>query len=194
MSQLGNTVGSLTEIQSAIILGSVLGDGYLSCKTNAYLKIGHSLKQKQYVDWKYSFLSPLVHLPPTAYKGNGERVGYRFWTKSLPELTRFYQLFYGKTNSKHIPDSLLLSPLALAVWFMDDGAQNRKSVYLNTQQFTFENQMKLLQVLESQFGLKGSLNKDKKYFRIRLYQESAQKLPSLIKPLMPSCMHYKLPL
>lgn len=185
-------MGSLTEEQESLILGCLLGDGYLSCKTNAYLKIGHSIKQKEYVDWKYSYLSSFVIQPPTVYLGNAGRVGYRFWTRSLPVFTSFFKKFY--LHKKKVIPKLSLTPLSLAVWFMDDGAQNRKSVYLNTQQFTVDEQRYLLHVLKEQFGLEGNLNKDKQYWRIRLYQASAQELKSIIQPLMPSFMHYKLPL
>jgi len=84
-----NTVGSLTETQHSILIGSLLGDGYMSCKTHAYLKICHSIHQKKYVDWKYSFLSPFVLTKPQARKGNGSRIGYRFCT------TYFSNLVYG---------------------------------------------------------------------------------------------------
>ena len=53
---MGNTVGSLTQFQKSIIIGSILGDGYLriiSGRNNAFLEINHSIKQKEYVDWKY---------------------------------------------------------------------------------------------------------------------------------------------
>jgi len=181
------------EDQHSIVIGSLLGDGYMSCKTNAYLKIGHSLKQKEYVDWKYKYLSEFTLKEPTSYKGNGSRIGYRFWTRSLPIFTPFYHSFYDG-GKKAIPSDLKLTPLALAIWYMDDGARNRKSAYFNTQQFSWEDQQKLLQVLLKQFGLRGSLNRDKHYFRIRLFQESGQKLKQLLLPLMPKCMHYKLPL
>lgn len=189
----GNTVGSLTEDQISIVIGSLLGDGYMSCKTHAYLKIGHSIKQKDYVDWKYERLSSLVLTKPKPYKGNGSRIGYRFLTRSLSLLTPFYKDFYSQ-GKKLIPSNLKLTPLALAIWYMDDGAKNRKSAYLNTQQFELEDQQKLLRILEQQFGLKGNLNRDKKYLRIRFFQESAQKLKQLLQPLMPDFMHYKLPL
>ena len=32
---MGNTVGSLTEAQRSIIIGTLLGDGSMRCKTNA---------------------------------------------------------------------------------------------------------------------------------------------------------------
>lgn len=194
MDRNGNTVGSLTEVQQHLIIGSLLGDGYMSCKTHAYLKIGHSLKQQAYVDWKYSFLSPFVLTQPHAYKGNGSRIGYRFFTRSLPLLTPYYQRFYGQERTKKIPADLQLIPFSLAIWYMDDGAQNRKSAYLNTQQFDLSDQMKLLQLLQEQFGLSARLNRDKQYLRIRFLQDSAQKLKHIIAPLMPSFMHYKLPL
>ena len=99
MEERGNTVGSLTDQQQSLIIGSLLGDGYMSCKTHAYLKIGHSIKQKDYVDWKYSFLSSFVLMKPSSYKGNGTRIGYRFWTRSLPVFTKYYQDF-NPTNVK----------------------------------------------------------------------------------------------
>ena len=34
----GNTVGSLTEMQRSIIIGSLLGDGAMRCKVNAYYR------------------------------------------------------------------------------------------------------------------------------------------------------------
>lgn len=82
-------MGSLTAKQKFLIVGSLLGDGYMSCKDNAYLQICHSIKQKAYVDWKYRHLSSLVNTKPKSYKGNGNRIGYRFCTRSLESLTPF---------------------------------------------------------------------------------------------------------
>ncbi len=53
----GNTVGSLTETQSSIIIGCLLGDGSMRCKVNALLEVNHCLEQKFYVDWKYQQLA-----------------------------------------------------------------------------------------------------------------------------------------
>lgn len=166
----------------------------MQCKTHAYLKISHSIKQRAYVDWKYELLSEFVRTKPKQYRGNGNRVGYRFCTRSLPLLTPYFYLFYGKENKKSIPKNLILNPFSLAIWFMNDGSRNRKSIYLNTQQFSEEEQNFLLQVLYTQFGLEGSLNKDKDYWRIRLFQPSAQVFKKLVSPFIPDFMRYKLPL
>src|SRR6266516_6996169 len=116
---MGNTVGSLSEVQHAIVVGSLLGDGSMRCKTNALLEINHSFAQRSYVDWKFSHLADLVRTPPKPRKGNGRRVAYRFVTRSLPLLTPYFRLFYG-AGRKRVP-KMELDPLALAVWFMDDG-------------------------------------------------------------------------
>lgn len=191
--RIGNTVGSLTEEQHSLVVGSLLGDGFMSCKTNAYLQITHSIKQKAYVDWKYQFLAPFVLTKPKSYLGNGKRIAYRFCTRSLPQFTSLYYQFYDN-RKKIIPSDFQLTPFCLAIWFMDDGARNRKSVYFNTQQFSCIEQQHLLLMLKKQYGLLGALNKDKQYLRIRLFQSSANKLKNLIKPLIPSFMYYKLPL
>src|SRR5947199_1907931 len=88
--KMGNTVGSLSEVQREIIVGSLLGDGAMRCKTNALLEINHSSHQRS-----YGHLADLVRTPPKARKSNGSRIAYRFVTRSLPELTPYFRRFYG---------------------------------------------------------------------------------------------------
>jgi recombination protein RecA len=143
-------VGSLTDAQHSIVIGSLLGDGAMRCKTNALLEINHCFEQRAYVDWKYRHLINLVRTGPKARTGNGSRIAYRFTTLSLSELTPYHAAFYDG-GVKSIP-VLELTPLALAVWFMDDGSKSYRSVYLNTQQFDVPSQERLRELLLSQFG------------------------------------------
>ncbi len=83
----------LTEEQRSVLIGSLLGDGSMRCKTNALLEVNHSIAQRTYVDWKYRVFADLVRTPPTARDGNGARVAYRFVTRSLPVLTPYYRSF-----------------------------------------------------------------------------------------------------
>lgn len=130
---MDNTVGSLTQYQKSVIIGTILGDGCLRIgkgRKNALLEINHSFKSKDYVDWKYQVLKNLVKSEPKARKGNGNRIAYRFCTKQLPELTKIKNDFY-ENNVKIIPTNLKLDPISLAVWYMDDGSKCRKSdIYL----------------------------------------------------------------
>ena len=188
---MGNTVGSLSEVQREIVVGTLLGDGSMRCKTNALLEINHSSHQVGYVHWKYVHLADLVRTPPKLRKGNGRRVACRFVTRSLPALTPYFRLFYegGRKRVPHVE----LTPLALAVWFMDDGCRSRSAVYLNTQQFDVDCQKRLLRLLRDQWGIVGSLNRDKSYHRIRLSVVGTVRLMATIDPYVLTEFRYKLP-
>lgn len=190
----GNTVGSLTSAQHAILIGSLLGDGTLrrqGNRLNALLEVNHAYKHGAYVDWKWQHFQNFVLTPPKARKGKGVRVAYRFTTRSLPVFTNYYNWFYidGK---KIVPNDIVLDPLSLAVWFMDDGTRSRSAFYLNTQQFTLPEQQFLQELLFTTFGFKSALNRDKIYFRIRISTESSKKMKHLIEPYVVPCMKYKL--
>ena len=133
----------------------------MRCKANALLEINHCFGQRAYVDWKYRHLIDLVRTAPKARIGNGSRIAYRFTTLSLNELTPYHAAFYGG-GVKSIPQ-LELTPLALAVWFMDDGSKSYRTVYLNTQQFDVQSQQRIKAQLLRQFGIKVTLNRDKTY-------------------------------
>jgi hypothetical protein len=184
-------VGSLSEAQHAIVIGSLLGDGSMRCKTNALLEINHSSHQRSYVDWKFRHLADLVTTPPKERSGNGGRIAYRFVTRSEPALTPYYRLFY-EGGRKQVPQ-LALPALGLAVWFMDDGCRSRSAAYLNTQQFDVQSQFVLVALLEEQWGLESTLNRDKSYRRIRISVRSTKRLSEIIEPYLLPELRYKLP-
>jgi recombination protein RecA len=188
---VGNTVGSLSEAQRSIIVGSLLGDGTMRCKTNALLEINHSAHQRSYVDWKYRWLLDLVLTPPKFRRGNGNRVAYRFVTSSSPLLTPFYRGFYVY-GRKRIP-KVGLTPLTMAVWFMDDGCKSRRAVYLNTQQFSLNCQWRLVNMMDDQWGIRATLNRDRIYSRIRLSVEGTKRFSELVAPMILPELRYKLP-
>ena len=191
---MDNTVGSLTQFQKSIIVGSILGDGYIRIipkRKNAFLEINHSFKQKEYIDWKYQMLKEITISPPKMRKCNGKRIAHRFYTKQLPEITEIYRLFY-RGDIKVIPKNLVIDPITLSVWFMDDGSKCGKSnFYLNTQQFSKNNQIKLLNCLEK-INLKARLNRDKNYYRIRFISSSIDRLKELLKENLIPSMNYKI--
>jgi hypothetical protein len=189
---MDNTVGSLSEKQQSLIIGCLLGDGYMRCKANAHLQITHSIKQQEYVWWKYNQLKEYVLTPPKRYKGNGNRIGFRFFTRSLPVFTPYYHQFYVE-GKKTIPRALRLNPLILAVWFMDDGSKSRRSCYLNTQQFGFNDQNILLDALH-EIDLHPHRDVDKTYIRLRFSVRETEKLVAMIAPQVINFMQYKFPI
>ncbi|MCL4405278.1 hypothetical protein M1295_01745 [Patescibacteria group bacterium] len=191
---MDNPVGSLTKFQKSVILGSILGDGYVRQfpgRKNALLEINHSYTQKEYVDWKYSILRNVVLSEPKMRKTNGKRIAYRFYTQQLPELTNLIESFYPN-GKKVIPKSLELDSIALSVWFMDDGSCCSDSdYYLNTQQYLIQDQKILLKGLKG-LGLDANLNRDKEYQRIRFLKSSIPKLKELITKNIIDSMRYKI--
>ena len=105
-------------------------------------------------------------------------------------MTPYYRLFYE--TGKRVPE-LELSPRSLAVWFMDDGCRSRSAVYLNTQQFDWQSQQRLLEMLRGKWGIEAALNRDKTYHRIRVSVEGTARLRKLIEPYLLPELRYKLP-
>ena len=191
---MDNTVGSLSQLQKSLIIGTVLGDGYLRIipgRKNALLEINHSFKAKDYVDWKYSILKNITVSPPKKRKTNKGRIAYRFYTKQLPELTELYKIFY-KNKKKIIPNNLVLNSTILSVWYMDDGSKcGNSDFYFNTQQYSINDQKILLKEL-NRLGIDARLNKDKNYQRIRLLSKSIPRLRELIEDKIIPLMKYKI--
>lgn len=186
-------MGSLTLKQRSLIIGTILGDGYLRIvprRKNAFLEVNHSASQKDYVEWKYDILRSVVKGGPKLRNGNGHRIACRFFTRCLPEITDLYKAFY-QNRQKIIPNSLSIDRLGLATWYMDDGSKSGGSIYFNTQQFSLVDQVRLQKVLEK-FGIHSNLNKDKQYYRIRVITKDAIKLCNLIREYIPESMQYKL--
>jgi len=75
---------------------------------------------------------------------------------------------------------------------MDDGSKTSKNdVYLNSQQFKMLEQKRLLYALRK-IGISGRINKDKKYYRIRIHKESIPDFVRIIRPIIVPSMNYKI--
>jgi hypothetical protein len=191
---MDNPVGSLTQLQRSVIVGSLLGDGYLRIvpgRRDALFEVNHSFSQKEYVDWKYQVLQSICRSEPKMRSGNAGRIAYRFSTRQTQELTGLHGMFYA-SGRKLIPPQLQLDSVMLAVWFMDDGSRCRESdVYLNTQQFSRADQERCIQML-SRMNIESTLNRDKEYWRVRIKKSSISILYDIIFAHIIPSMKYKL--
>ncbi len=191
---MGNTVGSLTQLQRSVIIGSVLGDGYLRIvpgRKNAFLEINHSWSAKEYVDWKFDLLKSICRSGPKKRNGNGSRIAYRFTTRQHPEITELYNLFYQEKR-KRIPQTLSLDPIVMAIWFMDDGSRcGKDNLYLNTQQFSLEEQ-EMFRAKLKELNIESSLNRDKIYWRVRIAKRSMDLFYGIVRKYIAPSMEYKM--
>ena len=181
----------LTDFQKSVIVGTILGDGYLLRTTRGYcLRLNHGITQKKFVDWKYEALESIA-MPRKIYKNS-----YHFRTVSRPEMTEYRKMFY-RGRRKRIPDELrnIIDPVAFAVWIMDDGTNElgtSRCLRINTQCFTITDHLKLQRILKQKFGITTTLNRDKGKYRLRVKKADMPLLRKLVgKYIIPS-MRYKI--
>ena len=186
-------------LQQAVLIGSILGDGHLSSnitegRINSRLQIAHSEKQRTYVFWKYRIFSDWVLSPPKYVKANHS---WRFRTLSHPELTAMRSLFYFN-RKKIIPlniDNILIKPLSLAVWIMDDGfRKGKKGLSLCTHSFSPEEVGLLRDCLYENFGLESTIHWDGKGHEIHFPSPMRNKLLGLVGKIVIPSLQYKLPI
>ncbi len=181
-----------------LLLGSMLGNGSIKqeSKMAAYFREEQAQGQKAYVKWKEKAFGKLCRKP------SDNRHGYGFSTASLYEFGEMRAKFYSKNKRyKHVTTGLLeqLNPLSLAIWYQDDGTNNRqrrgknkKTIYLH--RLTEKECRAFEAIFAKKFNLKCSI----KYYpegassRIAFYGAEADKLEEIIRPYCHRSMAYKL--
>jgi len=185
----------LTELQKTVIIGTILGDGCLITSRSgkaARLQVRQNAKYHEFVSWKYDFLKDWVVTKPRYDRYNDSFV---FRTISHPDLMDIKRIFY-RDNVKIIPSNikeLLIDPLSLAIWFMDDGNGNKQYPYLRLSTYAFKEEgNKLLQIcVKDNFGINSKIVNSSKGFYLYFLKDNALKLYKLIKPNVIPCMEYK---
>ncbi len=182
-----------------IILGSLLGDGSLKIHKpykNARFSFRHSIHQKEYFFWKTRQLKEISGesniWQQKADGFGGEKLRYQ--SIALESLTELYRLTH-KNNRLIIKRKWLnqLTPLSLAVWWLDDGSiisNGRKGVFC-TDPFPLEEQMLLARYLLKVWGVKVAIgkiarernNERKEYYR--LWIRSSEMLKKFLRIILP---------
>ena len=200
-----------SELDSAIY-AMILGDGCIqksnSKNGNCNLKIGHSIKQTEYLLWKKSIIDQIGSVK-TRYWNYEKQNAVYIETNARIYFTKLEKLFYDN-RKKNINSKILnkLTTLSLAIWFMDDGyiSYNKSgSPYgeLCTDQLPLE-QVKLIQQwFFKKFKMTVGI-RELKYltgkqkgtiaYRIKFNKENCSKLSNIIFPYVNQieCMKYKL--
>lgn len=122
----------LSNRQTSIILGSIIGDAYIYPAGKICFE--QSQSQKDYLMWKYRELqnlaykkvSKVVRTDPRNHKTN---ISWRFFLRQFFKPLR--QTFY-QNGQKIIPPDIInwLDSLFLATWYMDDGHLDQKNTLL----------------------------------------------------------------
>lgn len=189
-----------------IIYGLVLGDGFLQ-KTglkNARLRLEHSAKQREYMDWIFQSLSNLFETKPKPLSRQHPKTKqiyhyYRLQSHSSPVFGKLRRQFYYD-NQKIIPENinkLLSSRLTLAVWYMDDGYYYRrdKSAHIYLSRLDHFSRQRLLKCLKDNFSLLAKIycRPDRRACQLNFSGPNKDKLFELVRPYMIPMFNYKLP-
>ena len=160
----------VTTSQNSVIVGSLLGDLHvqknLSSTNRCRLRFCHSIKQKEYVDWKYTiFKDNFCKKTKVPYQTN--RNEYAFYTSYCDSFKLYHTMWYEKKSDlcfqKIIPkniEQLLIDPIALAIWYLDDGTKrNYNGCRFATQSFSLEENEMLQSTLKTNFDLSVKVEK-----------------------------------
>lgn len=186
----------LSVLQREVLIGSLLGDGCLvanSWKKHYRLKMEQCEIQKKYLFWKYALFKNFTLSSP---RNRVQTNSWSFRTISHPQFTDYHKLFY-RNGKKVVPASigkLLVAPISIAIWYMDDGMLNSRkdSLLLNTQSFSYEENETLKQYLKHNFGIETTIVRNRKYWMLYIRKRYAPIFMRLVNRYVTNLMSEKI--
>lgn len=188
-----------------MIIGSLLGDACLERNGTAYrLRMEHTDAQKAYVLWKCEVLSDFAtKASPMKVKAfhsvqRKTYVSWRMYTRTDTVFSAFAERFY-REGRKVLPTDLgkiLVDPLSVAVWFMDDGYKRNdcNALRISTDSFSFEEHESLQEILAKNFGIQCSIHRKGVYWNLYIPQKFARDFVTLTKSYILPSFSYKITL
>lgn len=188
-----------------IIYGSLLGDASAEKR-----KGGKGTRILFYQEGSHSYYLLFLHrlianlgycntnIPKlqTRISKNGKlRKIIRFSTWTYDQFNNIHNNWYIN-GKKILPKNIeyYLSPLALAIWIMDDGGKVGKGLKLATNNFSKDEIKHLIYILNKKYNIKSTIHKTGAIDQYNIYilSESMPILVNLIKPYIVPSMKYKL--
>jgi recombination protein RecA len=198
----------LSDQQWQVVMGSVMGDGNLSPnrrgRSGVRFRMGHGVRQEAYLDWKISLLDNIPYSRSTNAKG---AVFVDF--TPLPELAELRRAIYFGDGKKHLSWDFLkeLTPLALAVWYMDDGCFTLRSrglqrrtaggsgrIEIGVEAMSPGSRQRLVQYLRDSYGIeaKVTLRGARGKATLQFTTAASARFQQLVAPYVHPSMEYKL--
>lgn len=189
----------------SVLIGSILGNSQLEKRnkgkgTRVIFEQYHS--NVEYLMWFHKLFSIRGYCSPnkprlTTTIKNNNKVLYRYRVSSytFTSLNWLHGMFY-KDNIKIIPYNIsdYLTPLVLAIWFMDDGYRQGKVAKIAINCFTKKELNHLCLILKTKFDLDTSIHNAGNSKGVVIYIKSNSMLTftNIIKPHMLPSLYYKL--
>lgn len=195
--EVQNNTSELNAFQQAVLVGTLLGDGSIAKHGHHHrLFIKHKAAHLALAAWKRDVFDDFTSMPLHHFD---QRLGDRlypcvqFVTRTNPIFSEWRQRFY-RDGRKIVPENIekLLAPVAVAVWFMDDGTADRAGVSFQTHSFQHDEVERLAAALRDIYRLETSLNRNKGAHVVYVHGRSVPALAALIAPTMLPELAYKL--
>jgi ubiquinol-cytochrome c reductase cytochrome b subunit len=198
-------VGAHNKDILSIIYGSLLGDSHAETRILGHgtrISFSQEANHKEYLLWLHNQIASLGYCTPTIPKiqsrlstAGNLRYILRFHTFSYNSLNKVHKDWYS-FGVKRVPKNIgdFLTPLALAIWIMDDGGRVGQSMKLASNNFSYEDCLLLSNVLFEKYSLRTSVQSAgvPNQYIIYVFKESMPTLREIVKPYMVSSMLYKL--
>lgn len=189
-----------------ILIGSLLGDGSMEKDGNgARFAFYQEKTHGEYLLWLHRIISNLgyckqeIPIIKTRKRINGEiRYYFRFRTFTFSSFNWIYEEFYPKSLGRKVIPKILdqyLSPMALAIWIMDDGTLfKNKGLKFFTNSFTLKEIQYLSILLKNKYSINSSIHKLTAVNQYNLYipKSFLNNLIKIVKPHFHPSMYYKL--
>lgn len=184
-----------------MLVGSLLGDGCAKREKSGGVRF--SFKQFEanevYIFWLHEFFNKRGYCSnnlPVLYKNADflRHPYYSFVTYRYTSLLWLYKLFYNNRKQKRISHNIsdLLTPLSLAIWICDKGANSKYGFRIINSCYTKEEVLLLSLALESKFNIKSTLHCYHGNIFIQVKPESVPLLKILLEPYFVPTMRDKL--
>ncbi len=186
-----NLVLAVTERQRNILIGCVLGDVYIAPKGKVRIEQSH--KQADYIAWKYRELGSLAYpsLPREINRiSSVTGAKYQSIFFDLRQYFRPWRLLFYPNGKKIFPRGIALSPLTIAVWYMDDGCWTGTKCVIATEGFDDDGIARIQNELLSRYGIESLTGKNRK---LTIRKQSHGTFFRLISSHIIPSMKYKIP-
>jgi hypothetical protein len=180
-----------------VLTGTLLGDGCLA-KHGRYhrLHVKHKLAHLELALMKYETFREFISMAPHQFDqrlGDKRHPCVQFATRTHPVFSEWHRRFYSGRR-KIVPADIVndLSPRALAVWLMDDGAADYAGVTIQTHGFEYEETARLAADLRSEYSLEAGVRKNRGSWLIYIPARSVRDLEDVVSDHMIPSLAYKL--
>ena len=101
---------------------------------------------------------------------------------------------HDQRNVKRVPVTIesMLTPRALAIWFMDDGGARGSGCRIATHSFPRQDVELLREALSARYGFHCTLQRQGDKWALHFIKRELPLLSAIVKPSMVSSMYYKL--